>query len=209
MECNHCGLCCRDPCTQINVTIGDLARIADFLNIDVEELFKEKIGINPFADPDLMHYDLDFGLNLPCKFRINEKCSIYPARPLNCRLFPYWILAEAPCSKLNEILSEHKCSYDITRKKDYEKYKDIVADILLEESEMFEIKKKVNVSRLKGFSDINEEDFRLKEFAKIKLIKDRIREKVDINLIKNLISENLEKIKENKKKMDDAEEIIK
>ena len=208
MECNHCGLCCKDPCTQINITIGDIWRISSHLKMPVEELFKEHISINPFGDPDLIHYELDLGLNIPCKFRVDERCSIYPARPLNCRLFPYWILAEAPYEKLTEILEEHRCSYDTLRKKDYKEYKDIIGQILLEESRLFEIKKKVNVTRLKGFNEINEQDFREREQAKIKLIKQWNKEKPDIMLIKQLIEKNLEKIKQNTAKIDKAKDIV-
>ena len=209
MKCNHCGLCCRDPCTQINLTIGDLYRMSVFLGISVSELFENKAGINPFADPDFIHYDMDLGLNLPCKFRINKRCSIYAARPLNCRLFPYWILAEAPPEKLSDILSEHKCKYDITRKKEYIKYKEVVADILMKESELFKINRKINVMRLRGFNDIDEDNFRQREQAKIILIKQRCNEKVDIEMIKEKIKQNLELIKENSRKLEEAEKILK
>ena len=128
---------------------------------------------------------------------------------MNCRLFPYWILAEAPYEKLTEILEEHRCSYDTLRKKDYKEYKDIIGQILLEESRLFEIKKKVNVTRLKGFNDINEQDFREREQAKIKLIKQWNKEKPDIMLIKQLIEKNLEKIKQNTAKIDKAGSIVK
>jgi len=207
MKCNHCGLCCKDPCTQINVTIGDLHRISKFLEVPVDELFEEKIGINPFADSNLIHYDLDLGLNLPCKFRVDGKCSIYPARPLNCRLFPYWILAEAPPEKLKDILSEHQCSYDMLRKKDYERYKDIIAKILLEESELLQINKRINVTRLKGFNEINDENFREKELSKINLIKARMNEKIPVYQINQIIEENKEKLIENNKQLEEAEKI--
>lgn len=208
MKCNHCGLCCRDPCTQIAITIGDIWRIADYLKVPVEELFKERFGINPFADPDLVHYSLDLGLNLPCKFRENERCSIYPAKPLNCRLFPYWVLAEAPADRLKEILAEHRCSYDLARREDYKRYKDIVGGILLKESGFFEMNKKIDITKLESFNGVKEDDFRKKELAKINLIKQNCNEKVPIELIKELINENLETIKENKVKLEQAEEIV-
>ena len=208
MRCNHCGQCCKDQCTQINVTLGDIYRISKFLGIPAVELLKDKIGINPFADSDIIHYDLDLGLNLPCKFRVDNKCSIYSARPLNCRLFPYWILVEAPSQKIKEILDEHKCSYDFLRKKEYAEYKEAVADILLQENKIFEIKKKINASRLKGYEEIKEEDFRAKEEKKIMLIKERAREKIDIGQMQKLIEENKELFWRNKEKLDEAEKIL-
>lgn len=209
MKCNHCGLCCTDPCTQVNLTIGDISRISDYIKLPIEELFKEYIDLNPFGDSDLKHYDLDLGLNKPCKFRIDEKCSIYPTRPLNCRIFPYWILAEAPLARLREILADHKCAYDIFKKKEYKKYKDILGEIILKEAKWFEMKRKVNVARLKGFDEIKENDFRKREAAKVELMKRWNKEKAPIDQIKQLINEHMQAIKLNTEKINKAETIIK
>jgi Fe-S-cluster containining protein len=183
--------------------------MSGYIKLPIEELFKEYIDLNPFGDSDLTHYDLDLGLNRPCKFRIDEKCSIYPARPLNCRIFPYWILAEAPLARLREILAYHKCSYDIFKKKEYKKYKDILGEIILEEAKWFEMKRKVNVARLKGFDDIKEQDFRKREAAKIELIKNWNKEKPNVKQIKQLIKTYLQEIKSNTEKINKAETIIK
>jgi len=209
MECTHCGLCCKDACTQVNLTIGDIYRISDFLNKPIDELIPEFIDINPFGDPDLIHYDLDIGLNNPCKFRKDGKCSIYEARPLNCRIFPYWILARAPPEQLTEILSEHGCRYDITLKKDYAKYSQILGDIILQESKWLELNRKVNVTRLKSFNEITETDFRAKEEAKVKLIKEWNQEKIDKDMIQSIITRNFNIIKENTDKIKEAEKILK
>ena len=209
MKCTHCGFCCEDPCTQVNITVGDIWRISDYLKVPVEKLFPEYMDMNPFGDPDLVHYDIDLGLNNPCRFRVNGKCSIYPARPLNCRLFPYWILAEAPLEKLNDILGDYGCSYDMLRRKDYQKYKDIIGEILLSESKLLEIKKRVNVTRLKGFNEIDEPDFRKREELKVKLMKNWNKDKPPLELIKKLIDENVEKIKENAEEIKKAEKTIK
>ena len=209
MKCNHCGLCCRDPRTQINLTVGDIYRITDFLKISVEEIFKEHVGIMPFGDYDLIHYDLDIGLDLPCKFRINERCSIYQVRPLNCRLFPYWVLSEAPPEKLKYLLDKHKCSYDLAKKETYTKYKEIVGNTLLEESKFFEMNKKIDITKIKGFDRIKEEDFSEREDKKIKLMKENIKVEVPLKSIKESINKNLNEIKENQLKLKEAEEIIK
>lgn len=208
MRCNHCGACCKDPCVQVNLTIGDIHRISEFIKMPVEELFKEHIGINPFGDPDLIHYDMELGLNNPCKFRVDGKCSIYAARPLSCRLFPYWILAEAPLEKLRELLSEYGCSYDITKKKDYLKYKNILGEIVIEESSWFDPKRKVNITRLKGFKGIDEEDLRKREALKVELLKQWNKEKPPIEVVKKLILKHISEIKENAEKINKAEEIV-
>ena len=193
MKCNYCG----DPLTQINLTVGDIWRIADFLKADVSELFKDKIGLNPFREPKFENiYDIDLGLNLPCKFRVNEKCSIYPARPLNCRLFPKWIIAEFPEDKVKEILKDHK--YDLSKKKEYKKYVDTVGKILMEEAEFYKIFKKINV---KGLFDIKGNDLREKEFNRVQKLREMFKDHLKIDEIKKAIDENLDKIKENKKKL--------
>lgn len=209
MKCNHCGFCCNDPCTQVNLTVGDIHRIASFLKVPIEKLFPEYMDINPFGDPDLIHYDLDLGLNNPCKFRVNNRCSIYPARPLNCRLFPYWILAEAPPEKLNDILEDYGFDYDMLRKKDYQKYKEEVGEVLLKESKWLELNKKVNVTRIKGFNDIIEPDFRKKEQAKINLIKNWNKDSAPLEKIKELINEHKDTIEENLETVKKAEKIVK
>jgi len=203
MKCNHCGLCCRDPLTQINVTVGDIWRIADFLNVEVEDLFKDKIGLNPFREPEFKDvYDVDLGLNLPCKFRVNERCSIYPARPLNCRLFPQWVLARAPDEKIKEILKEHKCEYDLSNKEVYKKYVDEIGKILFEEAEFYELFKKVNV---KGLFKDKGKGLREKEYNKVQKLRKMFKKQLDVKEIKKRINDNLDKIKENKKRLYEIE----
>ena len=93
-ECKHCGQCCIDECTQINLSIADIVRIAKFLNVGIGELIP-KIGFKPFANPENTNeFDYELRRNIPCMFRDGEKCKIYPARPLNCRIFPYFFLPD-------------------------------------------------------------------------------------------------------------------
>ena len=89
-KCHHCGECCRNVSAQINLSISDLARICQFLKCEVKEIIP-KIGIIPFLSEN-DNFDYELGLNLPCQFRKDSRCTIYPARPLNCRMFPYFIL---------------------------------------------------------------------------------------------------------------------
>lgn len=201
MKCNHCGLCCRDPLTQINLTIGDIWRIADFLKVNIEELFKEKVGLNPFREPEFENiYDIDLGLNLPCKFRVNQRCSIYPARPLNCRLFPQWVLAITPNEKIKDILKEHKCEYHPNKKEEYKKYRNELSKILFEESEFYAIFKKINIKEL---FEVDGANLREKEYNKVQKLRGMFKDHLNIENIKNTINENLDKIKENKEKLEE------
>ncbi|MBD3248433.1 hypothetical protein GF336_00120 [Candidatus Woesearchaeota archaeon] len=140
MRCNHCGRCCTSEGIQINVTIGDIWRIANYLNIPIARLFPEKISLNSFKDPRTKETELDLGLNIPCRFRKDNRCSIYPARPLNCRLFPYWVIAAIDEKDLSTVLKGHKCSYSIKDKERYKAYSKQLGNILLEEDKLFNIK---------------------------------------------------------------------
>ncbi|MBW2977336.1 YkgJ family cysteine cluster protein [Candidatus Woesearchaeota archaeon] len=198
MKCNHCGLCCRDPLTQINVTVGDIWRIVDFLKVDIDSLF-DKIGLNPFREPeDEDVYEIDLGLNLPCKFRVDERCSIYPVRPLNCRLFPQWVLTKATNPK--EVLTDHKCDYDSSKREDYKKYVDEIGKMLIQESQFYELFKKINV---KGLIKDKGKDLREKEYNRVQKLREIFKEQLEIDEIKKRIKDNLERIKENKKKLDE------
>lgn len=133
-RCYHCGGCCEDVCTQINLTLGDIKRLCEHTKKTVLQLYKEGvIGIYPFGDP-FRHdeFETDVGLFIPCRFRkfLSEKdkktktvkCSVYKARPLNCRLFPYWILADAPEKDIkNLICAGHECMKHFEIDEDFKK----------------------------------------------------------------------------------------
>ncbi len=140
MKCAHCGKCCTSKGIQINVTIGDIWRIASHLDIPIARLFPENIALNPFKDPGTKEIEMDLGLNIPCRFRKENRCSIYPVRPLNCRLFPYWVIASVDEKDLPTVLKGHKCSYEIKNKEKYKAYSKQLGNILLEEDNLFSIK---------------------------------------------------------------------
>ena len=141
-KCKHCGQCCIDECTQINLSIGDIVRILDFTKLTVAELL-QKIGIKPFGDPEKPnHFEYELGLNIPCEFRQDGKCAIYAARPLNCRMFPYVFMGNVESKKLKEAIDpSHKCvseGVDISEaeKKRYHEYSRFIGNLILEEARL-------------------------------------------------------------------------
>lgn len=80
-----CNSCC--TITSNPLTIGDLARISDQLGIKVSELFEDFciLDIEPFSSAVSFPR---ITIKLPCKFLKARRCSIYPFRPLICRIFP-------------------------------------------------------------------------------------------------------------------------
>ena len=102
-ECTHCGACCKKETSPVNVTLGDVKRIAQFLGKDPKEILGKEIKIRPFMDPNEPgKFELELGLPKPCHFWKDNRCSIYSARPLNCRLFPFWLFASLRDEQIKE-----------------------------------------------------------------------------------------------------------
>ncbi|MDP7610536.1 MAG: YkgJ family cysteine cluster protein [Candidatus Woesearchaeota archaeon] len=143
-QCRHCSLCCSDSTMPINLTLGDIYRITSFLKTEFSKLFWNHITIFPFPNPEYpLLYDFELGLRLPCRFRKNQRCSIYKARPLNCRLFPYWLLSNPNKDGYKEYIGPtRKCikdyKEDSINKKNYLEYKHKVGNIILQESSLTE-----------------------------------------------------------------------
>ena len=146
--CHHCGKCCSDLIVQINLSFGDLVRLSAGSKKSVAGLFEEGIvGFNPFFNPETERYDIELGLNKPCRLRLGERCFVYTARPLNCRIFPHWLLAS------NSEIPGFKCAEGPSDRKASKEYADAIGEILLSESEksdciMSELKSKLSVPDL-------------------------------------------------------------
>ena len=166
-KCMNCGKCCNAFYSQINVTIGDLIRISNFLEKPISFILKNFIGINPFGDPEKpTKFSYEIGINMPCLLRKNERCSIYEARPLNCRLFPYWVLVQTFVFNQNEIIDEsYKCMNNLKLSADnikkYSNYSKIVGDILIQEASLTDnilyklnIKHSTDLSKNKDYQEI-------------------------------------------------------
>ncbi|MBU4492771.1 MAG: YkgJ family cysteine cluster protein, partial [Nanoarchaeota archaeon] len=166
-KCRNCGKCCSAFYAQINVTIGDLIRISGFLNKSIKYILKNFVGINPFGDPaNPTKFSYELGINMPCLLRKNEKCSVYEARPLNCRLFPYWVFVQAFVFNKKEMVDEsYKCMNNLELKRDkikkYSDYSKIIGDILVQEASLTDnilyklnIKHSINLSENKDYKKI-------------------------------------------------------
>jgi len=142
-KCMHCGKCCEMVYTQINITIGDILRILSATGMDAKHLLGKYIGINPFPSETENFYDYELGLNIPCKFRKGKRCTIYRARPLNCRMFPYWIMAKVSKEKMKEIVDDsytcvHSAKIDAKAREKYQTYVQQIGFLILQESKMTE-----------------------------------------------------------------------
>ena len=210
-KCFHCGACCKFQSTQINLTLGDIARISKLLNVKpskliIEEYFEPAPFLNP-ASP--FQADIELGLHKPCKFWKNDRCSVYEARPLNCRLFPVWMFAKLPPEEIKKQAVEgYECvEKTILAKEDipvYNKYTDAVGKILMQESGLTEefirkngLDKKLAIIEYKdvifdeNISPDDKMDFLIKkmkeknfDFKNLPLLLDEELKDVDLNLEK-------------------------
>ena len=85
-SCIGCGRCCKsedgsEACVYLNG--DDIKDIASFLNLTVEEFKKNwteiRHGKIVIKDP-----------KKDCPFLKNNRCIIYPVRPLQCKTWPFW-----------------------------------------------------------------------------------------------------------------------
>ncbi len=84
-KCTGCGACCTGSPGYVFLTEIDEKRIADALNISIETFQKKYtrmfLGRRSLIE-DPKNYD--------CVFLKNNQCSLYEARPKQCRTYPFW-----------------------------------------------------------------------------------------------------------------------
>ena len=81
--CSGCGHCCRGE-GHVWVERSELQALADHLSIPVEEFSRRYV--RRISQGRLALIDK---ANLDCVFW-DDGCTVYPARPRQCRTFPFW-----------------------------------------------------------------------------------------------------------------------
>ena len=82
-SCTQCGNCCTGVPGYVWVTHREIEELASFLEMSVEELgqrYLRKVGAR---------YALLEKATGHCVF-YSRGCTVYPARPRQCRRFPFW-----------------------------------------------------------------------------------------------------------------------
>ena len=90
-ECVRCGRCCAGPAPgYVWITLEELAALAEFLSLSVEEARRRYVRevrqrLSLLEDPKtkdcvFLRYDAEG----------NSFCAIYPVRPLQCQTWPFW-----------------------------------------------------------------------------------------------------------------------
>lgn len=141
-ECTHCGACCKKETSPVNVTLGDVKRISEFLGKPPDEIIGTNVKMRPFLDANEPgRFDVELGLPKPCHFWKDGKCSVYKARPLNCRLFPFWLYASLSDGEIAEqTLPGYECiinsRVDEAHRAVYKEYARRLAKLIMRESKI-------------------------------------------------------------------------
>ena len=79
-----CAWCCRQ---RVGVAVPEIARIVDYLHEHMSAGERENLvmRINEHCRSGTSHQRSQSGL--PCPLLVNDRCSVYPVRPLTCRGF--------------------------------------------------------------------------------------------------------------------------
>ena len=86
-ECQGSSNCCvsRGNYGYVYLSKKDLTNLAKYLNLSTD-IFEKKYC--EFSEGYLHLRELNINGN--CQFLKNKKCSIYSARPIQCRTWPFW-----------------------------------------------------------------------------------------------------------------------
>jgi len=85
-HCTGCGKCCTGSPGYVYLSSADLDRLSSYFQLTREQ-FVEKYT-RQIEDQYAL---LDRPKSYDCIFLKNNQCSVYEARPTQCRTFPWWI----------------------------------------------------------------------------------------------------------------------
>jgi len=83
-KCTQCGRCCTGGPGYVWVTPEEMEEIAEGLELDLNtfcQRYIRKIG---------SRYALKEHSNWDCVFLKGKRCTVYQARPKQCKTFPWW-----------------------------------------------------------------------------------------------------------------------
>ncbi|MBU0678958.1 MAG: YkgJ family cysteine cluster protein [Verrucomicrobia bacterium] len=99
-HCTQCGECCRWPGNVI-LREQDIERLAAHLRLDLVVFIEQYTTLARNRRALSLAEDCDGA----CVFLVNNRCTVYPARPCQCRDFPFAWGNSMDCPAINE----HTC----------------------------------------------------------------------------------------------------
>jgi len=87
-SCIQCGECCKGGRGFVLLTQEDLERLAYYFDKKPEDFINEDTMTVSLKGEKYL--SLKEKLDYQCIYLENNQCSVYPARPFQCRVYPYW-----------------------------------------------------------------------------------------------------------------------
>lgn len=84
-KCIGCGSCCRGFPGYVWINRDEIEKISKFLNLEIK-VFLQKFCRESNNKIALKEWLFDYS----CIFLKENRCTIYPVRPLQCKTFPFW-----------------------------------------------------------------------------------------------------------------------
>ena len=88
-SCMRCSTCCRFEAGYVFLSVEDTERLKADLNLDNDEFLRIYCRWIP-SYKGLSRLSLKEKKNYDCIFWEEGGCTVYDARPLQCRAFPFW-----------------------------------------------------------------------------------------------------------------------
>ncbi|MBT8041835.1 MAG: YkgJ family cysteine cluster protein [Pontiella sp.] len=102
-QCSGCGECCRWT-GSVLLTDADIPKMAAHMGLSEQEFIDRHTRLAPNRR-QLALLDQPDG---SCAFLAGNRCTIYAARPEQCRTFPFAWSVPAGCPELDKLLAEEK-----------------------------------------------------------------------------------------------------
>ncbi len=102
-KCSGCGECCRWT-GSVLLTDADLPRLATHLGLSEQNFIDKHTQLSPNRRQLALFNQADGS----CAFLKGDRCSIYEARPEQCRTFPYAWSVSSGCPELDQLLAQQK-----------------------------------------------------------------------------------------------------
>jgi len=85
-KCTGCGKCCTGSPGYVFLSKSDMERLSSHFSLTLDEFTKKYTRLidGQYALLDRLHSE-------DCIFLENNRCSVYEARPVQCKTFPWWI----------------------------------------------------------------------------------------------------------------------
>ncbi len=87
-SCQNCHFCCSGSPGYVFLSKDEIIELSNYTGLDFDsfiEIYCRKIDYGMYYMVSLKERD-----NYDCVFLTKDGCSVYSARPLQCRTYPFW-----------------------------------------------------------------------------------------------------------------------